>query len=845
MQSSESSHTALHKPLYNSRIVDNYIKLIRKRYKYIDIKELLSYAGMEIYQVQDEGHWFTQEQINRFHEKLSILTGNKDISYEAGMYSSSPDALGVMRRYMISLMGPAKFFESLSSWTKKLTRSSTYESKKIGSNKVEITVTPNEGVQEQPFQCENRIGYMVGITRLFDTETPSFEHPKCLSRGDQYCKYIASWKDTRSTSLKKLRNYLAPVLIALSTVSLTFLQPFTVLTVILPASAVFFLSLSWACDAEANRELRSALDKLRDSSDDMSEQYNISSDNALMISEISQALGKQSDIDGIVDKVMLVLENRLDFDRILLLLANPDKTRLIPKGGFGYTDDQLKMFMKGSGFHLDRKDSKGVFVVSFHSKKSFLINDLDEIKDNLSQRSLDFAKSLGVKSFICCPICFEDESLGILAADNFNTKRPLVERDLNLLKGVAQQIGSSINNVRLMAQLRHTQKMDAIGKLAGGIAHDFNNILTAILGYSNLALYKAKLGEYENIIDHLQAVKTASFRAGDLVKQILAFSRQAEQDRKPMQLHMVIKEALGLIRASLPTTIEIKQHINENSGAVLADPSQIHQVMMNLCTNASHSMAGTGGILEVNLGDINISKNEMVSLGGLRPGSYTKITVSDTGHGMTQRTLDRIFEPYFTTKSVGKGSGIGLSVVHGIVNSHSGRITVESKINFGTTFTLLFPHASQQMIPQMQQALLFQQGNERILVVDDEELIVKLMKAMLEDLGYVVTVSTSSPEALKMFKENPSDFDLVITDLTMPVMTGIKLARELLLTRPDIPIVLCTGYGDDFTNEMAMKMGIRAYLQKPVVVSEIARTIRQILDVDDYADRPVQQMIGE
>jgi signal transduction histidine kinase/ActR/RegA family two-component response regulator len=381
---------------------------------------------------------------------------------------------------------------------------------------------------------------------------------------------------------------------------------------------------------------------------------------------------------------------------------------------------------------------------------------------------------------------------------------------------------------RLEEQLRHAQKIEAIGTLSGGIAHDFNNILGIIVGYTDLALLEVPEGT--SLWRKLNEVIKASSRAKDLVNQILTFSRQREQERRPIQISFIIKEVLKMLRASLPTTIEIRKNINAGLGMVLSDPTQIHQVLMNLCTNAAHAMREKGGVLEVTLSDIDIDSEAAAQHLDLPPGQYQKLMVSDTGHGMDAKVMERIFEPFFTTKGPGEGTGMGLSVVHGIVKSLGGEITVKSRPGEGSTFEIFLPRIKSEIFEEPEDVALPPHGNERILFVDDEEALVGIGQQMLENLGYDVVARTSSIEALNAFRAKPDKFDLLISDVTMPNMTGPELAKAVLHIRPDIPIILCTGFSDSISKEKAKAIGIQEFIMKPIVQREIADVIRRILD---------------
>ncbi|MCC6488985.1 MAG: PAS domain S-box protein [Candidatus Hydrogenedentes bacterium] len=381
----------------------------------------------------------------------------------------------------------------------------------------------------------------------------------------------------------------------------------------------------------------------------------------------------------------------------------------------------------------------------------------------------------------------------------------------------------------LETRLRQAQKMESIGTLAGGIAHDFNNILQALMGYTDLLAEHVEEGGEAK--DYLAQLRDAEKRAKDLVGQILAFSRQSEQECKPMKLQPILKEALKLLRGALPSTIEIRSSVSGECGPVLADPTQIHQVLMNLATNAYHAMRETGGMLDVSLGTQVVDDQLTREKTGLVPGYYAKLTVRDTGAGMDRGTLERIFDPYFTTKEKGEGTGLGLATVHGIIKSHQGTVFAQSEPGKGSTFTVLLPLAMQADAAEGDQnaAQTPVRGRECILFVDDETQIVQSGKAALEILGYQVTTYTRSLDALRDFKQNPKSFDLVITDQTMPKLTGIDLAREMLQIRPGIPIILYTGHSEIVDEQCARAAGIHSFLMKPIAYGELAAAVRQVL----------------
>jgi PAS domain S-box-containing protein len=382
--------------------------------------------------------------------------------------------------------------------------------------------------------------------------------------------------------------------------------------------------------------------------------------------------------------------------------------------------------------------------------------------------------------------------------------------------------------VKLQNHVRQRQKMEALGTLAGGIAHDFNNLLMPILINSEMVLLEA--GEGSAISRHLQLVTEAANRGKELVKQIITFSRQKEQERNPIEVGPIIKEGLKFLRASIPKNIEIVENIQQGSAIALADPTQIHQVLMNLCSNAAYAMRQKSGVLGVTLSGIEMDSHLAAQHLDLKPGSYLRLAVSDTGEGMTPEVIEKIFDPFFTTKAPGQGTGMGLAVVHGIVKGHGGAVTVYSEVGKGTTFNVYLPQIRGDEVSRRADPGLLPLGNERILFVDDENIQVRSVLPMLERLGYQADGQTNPQKALDMFRARPEAYDLVITDLTMPFLMGDQLAAELLRLRPNLPIILCTGFSETISEGITKEIGIKALLLKPFSVRTMAETVRRVLD---------------
>jgi len=438
------------KSLYNSRIIDAYIKLIKRQYPGVDIFELTASADMKPQEVADQGHWFTQSQVDRFHEKAVELTGNENIAREAGRYAASPEAIGVMRQYILGLATPAKVYEVIGKATANFVRSATYESRFISSNKVEIVVTPEPGTEEKPFQCENRKGFFEAVLMIFTSHRPHIEHPECMFRGHDACRYLISWEKDFVTYYKIFRNYIALLFLLAGFLAL-FVLPLNSWVLLLSGLIILLLSSALVGEFIDKKHLQRAMGNLQETSSQLVDQIEINYNNRLVTREIGQIINRRYNLEDVLKEIVDLLKERLDFDRGMIMLANKQKTQLRFWDGFGYTQEQSK-FLRRLSFHLDNPSSKGAFVVSFHEKKPFLINDINQIQDDLSERSIHFARQMGGQAFICCPIICDEESIGILAVDNIRSKRLLVHSDTSLLMGISHFIGIFI---------RHAEHLEA------------------------------------------------------------------------------------------------------------------------------------------------------------------------------------------------------------------------------------------------------------------------------------------------------------------------------------------------------------------------------------------------
>jgi HD-GYP domain-containing protein (c-di-GMP phosphodiesterase class II) len=491
--------------LYNSKIIRNYIGLLRKRYPQIDVEGLISESRMERFQIEDDGHWFTQAEVDGFYELVAKATGNPDIAREAGRYNALPEGFGIASRYVFGLAGPAMVFGAIGKLATNFTRSTRYESRKTGKNQIELTVTPMRGVNEKQYQCDNRMGHFDAIVQGFNYRLPTIQHPECLFRGGSVCRYVITWRDSRAGEWKRARNIFGVVAI-LGLAAIAALAPWAAFVDAAAGSAAALLIISFFCERYEKRELASAMENLRTTNDSFFENAERNFNQALMINEIGHVISNTSQPEAMLSQVMDILSRRLDYDRGLIMLASEGGHSLEFKAGFGYGAALVEKIRR-TRFNLDNPGSHGVFVICYREKKPILVNDIERIEGELSRHSLQFLQEIGSKSFICCPILYEDECLGVLAVDNLESRRPLLESDINLIMGVAPEIGISVHSA-LMAEERERQFSSILRTLAASI--DARDNLTA--GHSE------KVTEYAMAIcdelalprEHTEVIRVAS-----------------------------------------------------------------------------------------------------------------------------------------------------------------------------------------------------------------------------------------------------------------------------------------------------------------------------------------------
>jgi len=468
------------------------------------------------------------------------------------------------------------------------------------------------------------------------------------------------------------------------------------------------------------------------------------------------------------------------------------------------------------GYTKDELCNLTVFDIDTSLSKEQIVKKWDETHE---KRSLIFETEHKRKDGSLLPVEVTSNSLV------YEGKR----RSITFIKDISAKKQEEMQKAATNSRLQHIQRLDSLGTLAGGIAHDFNNILSAIFGYTELT--KLACSDNAKVQHYLSQLSSAGLRAKNLVQQILNFSRQGDSEKQPLDISRIVNEALNLIRATVPTHIEIAKNVPANLGVILANETQIHQIVMNLCTNAYHAIHEESGLIDVVLTTATMTTRDAMNYPDLVPGNYLKLVVTDTGSGIPAEILPKIFDPYFTTKNPEEGTGLGLSTVHGIVKEHGGCLRVYSEQNRGSSFQVFLPMVELTSDTTAASVEQLPHGSETILFVDDEQLLLEIGKELLESLGYRVETRASSIDALEAFRIQQGKYDLVISDMTMPNMGGEHLAMEIKKIQPNVPIILCTGFSTRLNAENLLKTGVAKVLMKPVTMNELAVSVRRALDM--------------
>ncbi|MBA4367902.1 MAG: hypothetical protein C0403_09725 [Desulfobacterium sp.] len=793
---------SLTKQHFSTKIFKVYLKCIQRHYPVISVEKICDRAGLSYEYVMDETHWVSVIFDRRFTAECIEATGDPLLPYKSGLISLTPEGMGGLLFYFLKYtLSTTCIYRTISSQSLNFSKVMSMEIVAEGRGFIHIKYHPInlETLNDEEQKAllgnldniyQNTVGYIASVPTIHDQKSAEVKHyresnPKGVPELHMQVMYGDKKPIYRTVGL----------LLAVSALIAGFgqdwsyrpieimLSEFVMKCLILGALSIIVLFCFIINNFLRQRKIQEEAEKTINK---MDLQYRD-------IQKAKEALKEKEEL------LRIALE------------SNPDSIVLYDMKGNVLFFNQA--FMNTFGWTLDERIGKkmDVFVP-------------EENYEETRQMILQLLAGKSISGFETYRLTKDGRKLPVMISGSiFRNRQGNLEGSIINLKDISE-------NKQLQSELQQAQKMEAIGTLAGGIAHDFNNILSPIIGYTEMMLDNAPEGS--DLRESLHEVLVASLRASDLVKQILAFSRQEGKELKPVKIQIIIKELIKLMRASIPTTIAIKQHIDNNCGMVFADPTNIHQIAMNLMTNAYHAMETDGGTLTIGLSEVTLSAEDLNSF-NLNPGTFVCFSVSDTGHGIEKYLLDRIFEPYFTTKTNGKGTGLGLSVVHGIVKSYKGDIRVYSEPGKGSVFTVYLPviHMEREETTNMNH-LSVRGGDEHILLVDDEEPILKMEKQMLERLGYQVTSRTSSMEALEAFRSSLNKFDLVITDMTMPNMTGEKLACELKKIRKGIPVIVCTGFSEKISRERAEALGIDGFLIKPIARNDLAKTIRTVMDMN-------------
>jgi len=943
-------------PVFNSRIAKTYLEYLGKYYPDIDLDPILKYAEMNRHEVEDPGYWFSQYQADRFHEILSQKTGDPAISREVGRYAASSKASGAIKQYTLGLMSPISAYNLIEKLYPTMSRGATVKAKKLGPSKVEIVTTPKPGVNEKPFQCENRIGQFEAVAKLFTERFAAIEHPLCFHRGDDCCRYIITWEKTASLIWKRIRNY-SILLSIFASLSLFFVLPAIPWAMFVLLCSLVTLTSSLYSKHLEKKELTKIIETQGDAAKGHIEEINIRYNNALLVQEVGQATSTLLDIQSLIESSMNAMKERLDFDRGGIWVANKEKTRLVYNFGYGYSPE-IENLLRRTDFHLDRQRSRGVVLQSFKQQQPYLVNKIADIEKNLSKRSLKFFKRIGAQSFICVPIVYEGESLGVLLVDNLRSKRVPTQSDMSLLMGICSQMAVGIINSlsfqrlqeseeryrtvleanpdpvvvydvegrvtylnpaftdvfgwslkeylgkkidafvpeenwletklmiqkvlnresfsgietcrytkkgnvipvsisgstypdrdgnpvgsivtlrdirehkKLQVQLQRAQKMEAIGTLAGGVAHDLNNILAGLVSYPELLLME--MPKESPLRKPIVTIQKSGEKAAAIVQDLLTLARRGVAVTEVVNLNNIITDYLKSPEyeklQSFYPDVTVKTDLETNLLNILGSPVHLSKSVMNLVSNATESMSD-GGIISLSTENRYIDK-PIRGYDNVKEGDYVTLTVSDTGVGISTEDMEKIFEPFYTKKKMGRsGTGLGMAVVWGTVKDHKGYIDVQSMEGKGSSFTLYFPISRKALTKDTSLLSIedYMGKGEAILVVDDVEEQREIASQMLKKLGYSVTTVSSGDEAINYMKNN--SVDLLMLDMIMdPGIDGLDTYKRILTLHPSQKAIIASGFSETKRVKEAQRLGAGAYIKKPFILEKIGLAVRDELD---------------
>jgi PAS domain S-box-containing protein len=946
-------------PIYNSRILKLYIEYLHANYPDVDVEPILRYANVTRYELEDPGHWFNQQHIDRFYTKVAEATGNQSIARDAGRFAVSANASGAVKQRVLGLLRVSSIYLLLTKLYPMMSHGADVTSRKVSANCVEITVVPNQQAQERPHQCENRIGIFEALATVSTEKYAQVEHTHCVHKGQPCCKYRVKWEEPLQNRWNRYI-YIAVGLLVACALSAFFLLPTMQWVILLLSGTIGLLLVCLSAYYSRVRDLTQKITSQGNVAEDHIKEIDYRYRGALLVQKIGQATSMTLDTNQLVRVVIENIQHYLDFDRGIIMLADKARKRLIYEAGYGF-DDQMTDLLIKTHFRLDNPDAEGIFIQTFHRQRAILVDDLDMLRESFSVRSQKFASQIGSKSLICIPIVYERISIGIVVVDNIITKRPLTKSDLNLLMGVTSQIavslssatafrelrrseerfrslyenaptayvtirasdgaivncnaaavellgygreqligsslmdhvaaeeagamrsplllellqnGHSVRNesmrlvhrdghylwgnvsldpfkdnqgrviegrciiidtteqTQLEEQLRNAQRMETIGMLAGGVAHDLSNILSAIVSYPDLILMDIKPDS--PLFEPLSKIKSAGGRAAAMVHDLLTLARRGVPVKNVVLVNDLVKEYLASPEfenlAAQNQNIIVKEQLDAELLAIKGSEMHLTKALMNIMINAAEAIPD-GGTIRISTHNETVSADDPRS--PVRGGEHVVLSVMDNGHGIAPEDLKRVFEPFFSTKRMGRsGTGLGMAIVWAAVHDLDGFIDIDSQLNNGTTVRLYFPATNEKITFQSNPPILIEDYKGRgevVLLVEDDTEHREIAGRMLSRLGYrVIAVNCGEAALAELEKDRP---DLVVLDMILgPGLDGLATYRRILTMNPRQRAIIASGFAETSRVRKALELGAGAYIKKPYSLKEIGVAVRYELD---------------